>query len=258
LAYKSLAHHKGANMSQGRAQLVRGLRDSPSIQRICLDALPAEIVREELGRLVAIIEDGTLDPPEKRGAVETLVGWGPHAAAAVPGLTELLGDAEQDPAARKNAALAVLNAVGLGDAMKLFGELDPNAQEPVLIALLLYVGRKEAEGGGLTAEERTARPTAQQYVLVAIRSPDTDTRRAACQAAPIVFGEEYILIRSADDFELNPAIRSAMEWMAANDPDPMLRRGAEERLDPQRLSRFVQRVLETRQRRDPEPVNRDE
>jgi len=102
------------------------------------------------------------------------------------------------------------------------------------------------------AEEREARPKAvEPIILIAMESPDTGTRKAALESLFPGGGlEGYLIIRSREDYELNPKMKAALTAMATSDPDPSLRERAAQALEREYLilDEVVEKVIRQRER----------
>jgi hypothetical protein len=100
------------------------------------------------------------------------------------------------------------------------------------------------------AEEREAVPNILKPIFItAIQSSNMETRKAALEALfPGGDLEEYMIVRSRDDYELNPIVEAALMAIATSDPDPSLRERATQALDPEYLDKIAAKVFRERER----------
>jgi hypothetical protein len=68
----------------------------------------------------------------------------------------------------------------------------------------------------------------------------------ALRGLEVAFGDEFMVIRSATDYELNPRIAPIIKDLGRNDPDERVRDAASRLLDPDSLKEKVDRRLKAR------------
>lgn len=249
LAYSILAYHKAATTKVGYNQLMAGLNDpTPSIQRVCCAALDSTHLAKELNRLSAILVDKTTPERKKEAILRQLVGWGRFARSALDTIEAMFADTEEGERVRWFAARAMLNIGGLRRAMQGFQNLDPTGEKVVMWSFARYIGENTSDGKHLEPEEAKLRPNVQRVVFKALQSPDADVQKAAMEAMAVVYNQDLVVIRSREDYELNPELRPILEEIAENHPDSGLRDRVRDFLSPETVDRMVAMILRERQR----------
>jgi len=83
-------------------------------------------------------------------------------------------------------------------------------------------------------------------------SESVEVRTAAIQALFPVFYPDAFVIRTLDDFDLNPDYHKALARMAAGDANAELRKAAANALQPETIRRRVARILRDREQQSRE------
>lgn len=244
-----IASHKGELIPEGRARLMECLSDpAPVIQRMCCDSLSPEEIEREWQRLIAIVTSVSQSDMEREVALNGIMGWGPCVKHHVDAFGNLFRNINEQERLRSFAARGVLNAGGLEEALRQFKDTDSVGAKVASTALAGYIAENDSYGRHLTVEDAKQRPAAIEFVLKALKSPSVETRKEAFTDLGYVAGYDFIIFRSATDYDLNPAIRKTLEEMAASDADPELREWATARLDPERMEKVAQGIIRRRQR----------
>lgn len=264
-AYTELIRRNAVQTELGFDQLIRGLSDT-AVGDICAQALlsapeekEAEVVDPVRRYLLGAKRGNDVRPGIQSGVERVLqdIGKkGKSGLAYVDVLDTILRDQERAVEVRKAAACAIAQIKPLGEAMKNYQGLDAAGMEAAVaaagarIAQMLSEASKERKPAGTVYQEsRDDIETARALVLEALQSPRPETQAAALDAIGLVYGNDIMIVRSADDYELNPELRPLLKGMAQHHPE----RGVRERvvagfLDPSVQRRMAQRILQIRQR----------
>ena len=147
------------------------------------------------------------------------------------------------------AALRTIYGLGGVEEIVILAErddLDEDAQQ-MIVGSFASLG---ARSKGTFHTDAAHRDRIREIVLRGMTSPFENVRKAALQSLVWPFGDDWVLIRSESDYEINPQIKTALEDMAANDHDPELRQRAGiwlKQLEDSYLDRAVKGILEKRQ-----------
>ncbi len=226
LAYTTLADHDAAQSPAGREQLVTGLRDASSeVQRVCCAALGKELVSSELDQYRARLVAESTSPREKEGILKTLGGWGSCALPILDSIANVFTDAQAGERPRWFAAQAMLNIGGVKYSLARFKDLDPEAEKVVMWSLGKFLGQKDAECFHKPeGEYREGRSDARKLVLKTLNSPHQESRIAAAEVLFTVYGSDFVVFRSATDYEWDQEIRSTLAVLK-NDANHRIREG---------------------------------
>ncbi len=247
LAYTVLAHHKQAGAREAVDQLVKGLDDSTArIQRICCVSVGPDIMREQLTRAKTELLEPSASEGDREAVLKRLGGWGPCATELYGTARVFFADATHGERVRWAAVRAMLEMRGLAQVIDEIDVTDPVAQMVVMWYLPQYLIESRNELLEGRATDKPHLPRARSLVLKAMRSRKAETRRAAFEAAPPVFGWDMVVKDKSGKDIIDPNYEAALREMAASDPDPALREAAAEAVG--RLDERLESVLRKREK----------
>lgn len=254
-AYRILVDLNAVDTDAGFAQLVAGLRD-PLSHSLCAHGLikaPADKLPEVADRLAAMLVAEETTDREKLPLVKALGGIGKPASAHLESIERIFAERAADELLRGAAAFAMLRIGGLGYAVERFAGVDPAGQRAMLPYLARHIVETEmALGNKVDTEFTQHRREARKLVLPAMRSEDVGVRKAALEALPVVYGEEALIIRTRDDYEMDAEYGNAVRQMAMQESDGDLRERAAKMIDPGFVDLKVESILRRRARRESE------
>lgn len=147
--------------------------------------------------------------------------------------------------------MPIVRAGARDEALRHLEDLDPVGMGSAIPVCAEQVAKLAApDAANVSPERHKTLEIARKLVLKALQSPRAETRKAAFEPMIAAFGTDLVVIRSPDDYELQPELRRIFEDMAQNDPDSELRERASYFLDPERLDRKVERILRWRERHE--------
>lgn len=228
LAYTTLADHGAAQSPAGREQLVVGLRDSSSkVQRACCAALGKELISSELDQYRARLVAESTSARDKEGILKILGGWGPYALPILDAIVSVFSDKQAGERSRWFAAQAMLNIGGVEYSLARFKNLDPEAEKVVMWSLGKYLGNRDADCYYLPeGDYRADRAEARKLILRTLSSENQESRIAAAEVLFTVYGSDFVVFRSATDYEWDQEIRSALALLK-NDANQRIRQGVD-------------------------------
>ncbi len=144
----------------------------------------------------------------------------------------------EDPAAWKVEVVRYVGA--LGPLVNAFAESEGDARK----TLLWVVGMLGAKTNGVFDGNSAYQQAIRKFVVDSFDSPSKEVRKAAFQGLVWSFGENWVVIQSATDYEINPELIEVINDIAANDPDEELREAAA-RLPDVLRDRYLDRAVET-------------
>ncbi len=118
-------------------------------------------------------------------------------------------------------------------------DLDEDAQQ-MIVGSFAGLG---ARSQGTFHTDAAHRERIREIALRGMTSPFENVRKAALQSLVWSFGEDWVVIRSREDYEIHPQLKAALKNMAANDADEALRQQAASSL-VQMEERFLERAVE--------------
>ena len=254
-AYLQFVDRGAVSTDVGYTELVRGLED-PVVSDICAKGLldaPAD-KQDEIVLFVTEFLRTTKDFPRDKigpglvGVIHAIPHEAPRARKFVDALGEVLGKDGIGEQVRWAAARVILRTDGLKGAVEVMGDVSPAGKAVILMTFIKYFNDNEREERELSREDAKQRPKIKELVIEAMRHKDFEVRKAARIALTFVFGTGAYVIRSEDDFELDPQYREALEHMADHDPAPELRKSGAFGLDPSLNTKRVGKILRNRSR----------
>jgi len=248
-AYELLKHHGTGEDPTVRKCFLAGLRDPyRNVKRICAEAL-GPLLASELEEVASQLANRGVSGQHRQDLLRMVEGWGPAARFLLDVARSILVNPATEELTRWLAARVTLDMEAFAELGEVFDRLDAVGKKVVLWALTQFWS--EVDSGDRTIDERNIsyRTTSGELTLKGMRSEDGETRKAAFQGLLPVWGlEGYAVIRSRDDYELNPKIKAALSEMAASDPDPSLRETAAHSLEPEYLDKVVAKAFRERER----------
>jgi len=258
-AYRKLADAHAAATDRGFHLLADGLSD-PAVSDICAAALlraspdrQAEVV-QRVGRFLRTEPEPPMikEGPGVHGVLRAIGELGTMGAAHLDAVDYVLHDSNRKLETRVAAARAILQIEPLVRALDHAHDLDPCGQEAFLQAwpaqVAKAISKMEQQGESFDDAHPVIMGKLRTLVVEGLKSPRAETRRAAYGAMAVAYHGDLVIIRSRDDYEVNPELRPILQDMGANDPDPVLRDWAETLLDPATLDLRVRNTLIRRER----------
>lgn len=248
VAYALLDDHRAETTDIGREQLLFGLANwgygAEALARV--GAVP-EVVKA-LGKK---LQEGM--PTPDVGVVRALGSLGAGARDYLPPIEEVFGNQQRaDYTLRFNASKAMVSIGGIERALTHFQQAEDPEGQRIVLSTLGYYG---VQTKGIYDTDHRQREQIRAFVLEKLKSDDRGVRRTALtEALGAAFWEDYVVIRSRHDYEMNAQVRAALEYMAANDPDEGLREKAGELLVAD-LDPIVAKILRIRAQQDKEQRN---
>ncbi|MEK6676820.1 MAG: hypothetical protein AABZ47_14345 [Planctomycetota bacterium] len=248
LAYTVLSRIGAANDPAVFDLFVEGMSD-PSLSAICFDGLvkaPPDRHAEVVERLIPLVTDNTLQSATRISLVRSIGRIGPSAGEAVEILLKLYrNDQEADSGLRAAAAASLLRIVELERALELLRDTKPPLTKHVVGSFGTFIGETDERlQYDLPDEYCNARAKVRQYVIEKLFDDDREVRETAVQVLNWSFSADWVIFHTEDKYEWEPVLRAAMERIATQDPDEVLRGQAREAIE-----RFPQRVEATLRRR---------
>jgi hypothetical protein len=253
-SYRTLSDLGAVKTDAGFRWLLTCLDDSRDFLALCVGALtraPTEKIPDVVVHLAAILGAEETTDREKLLLVKAMGDIGKPASAHLKSIERIFKERTADERLRGSAAFAMLKIGGLEYAVERFASADPTGQRALLPYLARYIGETEQTLGskvdpGFTQHRREAR----KLVLPAMRSEDVSVRKAALEALPMIYGEEALIIRSRDDYEMDAEYRKAVQEMAMQDSDADLRERAAKMIDPGFVELKVEAIFRRKARRE--------
>lgn len=269
-SYRMLRDLSAARIEVGFQQLLTGLW-KPEIAPVCAEGLldaPPEKQAEVLEQIRRYLQETKTPvepkdasarraPPSRtemdfRGVLKAVARKGEGGLPYIEVLDGILRDPLRSVKARTWAAGAIVGIKPLAEALKHFQDLDDAGMEAALkawpgsVAGLIDETRKA--GKSFRDEYPELLGTLRQFVLKALRSPRPETQAAALEPINLVYGNDVFVIRSAEDYQVNPELGPLLEQIAANHPDPGVRSQLQRFLDPQAVDLMAKNILRERER----------
>lgn len=250
-AYGILVKLHAETTRSGRQVLFAGLVESDAYTPVlCADALTKanEEIRTQAVDLLSERWDDSIARfgYPSRPIVQAIGLLGGSAQRFLERLQPVFANAELDKDLRMDAAHAMVRIGGIEYVLEYLGnhDLDP-ADEWLLVAAVA--------SGVHEANETDEMPPAMRQkilhlVLKHMRNEHKDIREQALQVLFFLLWDkvDVFIIRAPNAYELNPIVKEAVDNMAANDPDEVLRRTAAGTLEQLDLNK-VERILRSRQ-----------
>lgn len=170
----------------------------------------------------------------------------PWTSAEVEYSTQARRCAEAGKALRLEAAHAMVRIGGIEYVLEYLGNHDLDPADEWLLVAAVASGVHEAN------ETDEMPPVMRQKILHLVlkhmRNVHKDIREQALQVLFFLLWDkvDVFIIRAPNAYELNPIVKEAVDNMAANDPDEVLRRTAAGTLEQLDLNK-VERILRSRQ-----------
>jgi hypothetical protein len=257
--YLQLAGRDAAQTEIGFDQLLQGLSDSAAAS-ICAKALlnaPTERQDMAVEHIQAYLrtarqpaEPGLTVGPDLDGVLWAIARMGSTGSIYTGAIREILHDPSHPLKVRRDAAWALASVLPLSDAVARFEGLDEVGLEGVMGGLAEQMGelleKWNAKGKRYSefyTANRNAITAARALVCDALESPRPETQAAAFEPMMVVYGDDLFVIRSRDDYELNPELRPILEKIAVDHPDAFMRKRVVSLLDHQNQAQMVANIL---------------
>jgi len=272
-SYRMLRDLRAAHTEAGFQQFLFGLW-MPAVAPICAEGLldaPEPKQPDVLAHISRYLDEtktpirpekskeGFPIPPSRseidlKGVLSAINRKGKDALPYVNILDTILRDRERAVDVRSAAAIAITKIKPLPEAIKHFDNLDESGLEasltawPQPVAHLISDLRKA--GKSLREEDPLFFQKLRQFIVDGLNSSRPETQKAALEPMFLVFGNDMLVIRSREDYELNPELRPILEDISANHPDPGFRQRVQQLLSPQSLDKVVEGLYRERQRQE--------
>ncbi len=268
-AYDTLFVFHAEKTAEGRQQLVRCLYEEPDTIRGSCVQLINQIRIADLGedfitaiddvwsgmnmnRVKGVYDDNNDESSRVRKFYQALLtvtarleSRGVKYADKVRAMAE---SDEVDLRIRTDAAYALLRTVGIEQT---FADLKSSApgESALLWASALYLAKAQAAHG---LDELTAKMIRERF-LAALAHADAGTRVMALRQLEVVFGDQFLTIRSRTDYDVNSQIKTILHDLARKDSDEEVRGRAAKLLDADYIDSLASRIFratESVQQRD--------
>ncbi len=248
--YRVLAERRAAEIESGYLQLLKALEDPVGVRWAIDGLVHAQLEKrsEVAKKLHFLLETDALSEQLTKDALRTLRKMGRDVQGSLELVERIWIDRNRDQDVRRDAVLAALEMGALCRVLDRADVVDPIGRKVTLGALASFFG--EAAYRSKLDSDVQHRAKAQEWVLNEMQSDDMETRSIAFWTLLFVsdFDDYLLIIRSREDYELNPKVKAAITAMAAHDPDPTLRHRAASFLDPENVDKMVAKVLRQRER----------
>lgn len=241
-AYRVLGRKSAGRTDIGYALLISCLSE-PEYRLICISSLadvPDARQLEVANRLMTLLNDPSLSEAEQTAILRNLPKYGQHSRAGLRQIEQIFDNRNLETNIRFIAFLAMLRLSTIEQALAHVRDEDARA------VVSAFARHREFVPASFNTDNQH-RQRIYNLVLVALRDKNPEVRLLGLESIGAIYGENMYLIRSASDFEMEPALKSALEEIARNDPEIGLRYDAERMLDREMQAKYVAKILEARQ-----------
>jgi hypothetical protein len=217
-AYAWLAHLHAADCDDGFQQLLSGLNDNAGRLESCRALAVAPPRRH--AKIVEVLGQKLLGARGdfKQEIVRTLGQLGPVSVAVWVPIEHMFLSRRAEVGLRVTAALAMLRIKPLDQTLKHAAPLDSEGELALLTAFAKFGDQTKYTFNTNRTEELDF---IRRYVLDKMNSSEEDNRLAALDGLSIVFGNALFV-----NDQVEPRVAAAMQKMADQDPNPILRERA--------------------------------